>query len=49
MMDFIKRLFCKHEYTWQRKIEKFCALNGYEECLRCPKCGKIKETRWISY
>lgn len=49
MKAFLRKLFCKHEYKWQRKVESFFALNGHEEALRCPKCGKIKETRWISY
>lgn len=46
---FFKKLFCKHEYKWQKRISIFTPLNGHEEYLRCPKCGKIKKSRWCEY
>lgn len=49
MKEWIKQLFCKHEYKCQQKIELFSALNGYEVYCRCPKCGKIKSRQWVKY
>ena len=41
-MNFIKRLFCKHDYKYisQHKIN-----GGMRKaiCYQCSKCGKIKE------
>lgn len=49
MKAFLKRLFCRHEYKWQRKVSLFHALNGEEHVYRCSKCGKIKERKWVEY
>lgn len=27
-MEILKRLFCKHDYEYVRKIEQYCNLNG---------------------
>lgn len=49
MSNFFKRLFCKHEYKWQQKVELYSALSGFEKYYRCPKCGKIKKREWVGY
>ena len=47
--QFFKRLFCKHEFSWCRKVEKFHCISGETQYLVCQKCGKIKDTRFIRY
>lgn len=49
MRDLLKKLFCKHNYNWCRKIEKYSCISGETHYLVCDKCGKIKDTRFISY
>ena len=45
MINFIKRMFCKHEYKWQEKtmVGGYLVLGVREFVYRCPKCGKVKE------
>ena len=47
--QFFKGLFCKHEFSWCRKVEKFHCISGETQYLVCQKCGKIKDTRFIRY
>lgn len=48
-MTIIKRMFCKHDYKWMRKVELYSRLNGETHYLVCTKCGKVKATREIEY
>lgn len=45
----IKQLFCKHDYCWCKKIEKFSTISGDRAYLVCTKCGKIKDTMFLSH
>ena len=46
MLKFIRRLFCKHKYRWQVKNDGgYCCISCREYLYRCPKCGKVKETK----
>lgn len=49
MKRLFERLFCKHDYKWCRKIDKFFLLSGERQYLVCMKCGKVKDTRFFSY
>lgn len=49
MKKFIKQLFCKHNFSWCRKVEPFYCISGERHYLVCDKCGKIKDTRFIKY
>lgn len=49
ILQKIKQLFCKHEYRWCRKIDKFCIISGETQYYVCRKCGKIKDIRFIEY
>lgn len=42
--DFFKRLFCKHEYVWDRNIygDEVERTGGMRSWWRCTKCGKKK-------
>ena len=48
MLKFLRRLFCKHEYRWQVK-GGYMVLGCQDYLYRCPKCGKVKETRTEYY
>ena len=41
-MSFIKRLFCKHEYEFERNIygDEINHVGGCRSWWRCRKCGK---------
>jgi RNase P subunit RPR2 len=43
MIEFLKRLFCKHQYIAMKKVSIFCSLNGETVIIACERCGKIKE------
>lgn len=47
-MEILKRLFCKHDYEYVRKIEKYCNLNGDMIYKRCEKCGKLKGGKFMT-
>lgn len=50
MINYIKRIFCKHEYRWQQKTMGGYIILGVQEYVyRCPKCGKIKEKKIEKY
>ena len=50
MRDLLKKIFCKHNYDWSRRIEIHGLISGERHCyLVCDKCGKMKDTRFISY
>ena len=42
-MDNIKRLFCKHEYEFERNIygDEINHVGGCRSWWRCKKCGKL--------
>lgn len=44
-MGFFRRLFCKHDYEFCRKVEKYAALNGEWVYRVCRKCGKVKNPK----
>lgn len=46
---FFKRLFCKHEFSWCRRITLFQSISGETHYLVCQKCGKIKDTKFYMY
>ena len=47
MKLMIKRLFCRHDYQWCRKIQSFSGLHGERIYLVCQKCGKVKDTMFL--
>ena len=47
MKLMIKRLFCRHDYQWCRKIQSFSGLNGERVYLVCQKCGKVRDTMFL--
>lgn len=49
MGKHLKQLFCRHEYMWCRKIERYQCISGETHYLVCKKCGKVKESRFIKY
>lgn len=44
-MNWIKQIFCRHEWEICRKHEPFYCICGEQLYKRCQKCGKVKE--WI--
>lgn len=44
VIDFIKSLFCKHEYEFVRNIhgDEINHMGGKRSIWRCKKCGKFK-------
>lgn len=54
--QFLKQLFCKHEYEWCRKVATpgkvlatFSGISGETHYLVCQKCGKVKDTMFVKY
>lgn len=43
-MNILKRLFCKHEFEWQRNIygDEIHYCGGKRSIWKCKKCGKIQ-------
>lgn len=43
-MKIFKRLFCKHEYEWERNIygDEINYCGGKRSIWKCKKCGKIQ-------
>lgn len=44
-MNWLKRLFCRHEWEICRKVGPFACISGEQLYKRCPKCRKVK--KWI--
>ena len=43
MKDFLKKLFCKHDYekiSWYEEYDKNCNTRYSIRMYRCTKCGK---------
>lgn len=42
-MKIFKKIFCKHEYEYVKKITNgYSCISGDEIYERCKKCGKLK-------
>lgn len=42
MINWIKQIFCKHDYQLHIKKAKFVDLNGTRVYEVCTKCGKVQ-------
>ena len=49
MKKNLKQLFCKHDYEWCRKVERYQILSGERQYLVCKKCGRVIDTIFIRY
>lgn len=47
-IDKLKQLFCKHEWEYVKKINKFQNLQGDMIYKRCCRCGKIVEYKFMT-
>ena len=49
MINKLKQLFCRHNFEWCEKVEKYLCISGQTQYLVCRKCGKVKDARFIRY
>ena len=51
MLKWIKRLFCRHEWKFCRKVNLhgFSCISGVQLYKLCTKCGKVKEHIFVEY
>lgn len=49
MINWLRRLFCRHEWEICRKVEPFCCISGEQLYKRCPKCGKVEKWHFRLY
>ena len=47
--NFIKRLFCKHEYQYYADTGFIMLLNGERRYYICKKCGKYNGSIFLEY
>jgi len=43
MIQWIKKLFCKHDWKICKKKEMFASISGEQLYKVCQKCGKVEE------
>lgn len=49
MVQWIKELFCKHDWKICKKKEMFASISGEQLYKVCQKCGKVEEYIYREY
>ena len=49
MIQWIKAVFCKHDWKICKKKEMFASISGEQLYKVCQKCGKVEEYIYREY